>query len=98
MDLRPWSERQLQIRLKNKKAGTEARSKADLSRVADTHPSHPLAVYAGAYENPAYGVMNIGLKDNQLQFDFHKMRLPMWEDRDRTGAGRQAVARPARHR
>jgi len=77
MDQTPWSERQLEIRLKNKKAGTEARTKANEGRVTDTKPSHALADYAGAYEHPAYGVMTIGLKDNQLQFDFHKMRLPM---------------------
>src|SRR5205814_7858047 len=29
------------------------------------------------YENPAYGVMKVGLKDNQLQFDFHKIKMPM---------------------
>ncbi len=33
--------------------------------------------YLGDYENPAYGVMKIGLEDTQLQFDFHKMRFPM---------------------
>ncbi|MBZ5617135.1 MAG: serine hydrolase [Acidobacteriia bacterium] len=77
MDQTPWSERQLDIRLKNKKAGTEARTKANEGRVPDTKPSHALSAYAGAYENPAYGVMTIGLKDNQLQFDFHKMRFPM---------------------
>src|SRR5580693_6527051 len=77
MDQTPWSERQLEIRLKNKKAGTEARTKANEGQVPDTKASHALADYAGAYENPAYGVMTIGLKDNQLQFDFHKMRLPM---------------------
>jgi CubicO group peptidase (beta-lactamase class C family) len=77
MDQTPWSDRQLEIRLKNKKAGTEARSKANDGRVADTKPSHALVDYAGAYENPAYGVMTIGLKDDQLQFDFHKMRFPM---------------------
>src|SRR5271167_3021916 len=77
MDQTPWSERQLEIRLKNKKAGTEARTKANEGRVPDTKPSHALADYAGAYENPAYGVMTIGMKDNQLQFDFHKIRLPM---------------------
>jgi CubicO group peptidase (beta-lactamase class C family) len=73
----PWSDRQLEIRLKNKKAETEARTKANEGRVPNTEPSHALADYAGAYENPAYGVMNIGLKDKQLQFDFHKMRFPM---------------------
>jgi CubicO group peptidase (beta-lactamase class C family) len=77
MDQTPWSDRQLEIRLKNKKAGTEARTKANEGRVPNTEPSHPLTAYVGAYENPAYGEMTIGLKDNQLQFDFHKMRFPM---------------------
>jgi hypothetical protein len=77
MDLTPWSERQLKIRLENKKAGTEARTKANEGRVPNTQASHPLQDYTGSYENPAYGVMNIGLKDNQLQFDFHKMKFPM---------------------
>jgi CubicO group peptidase (beta-lactamase class C family) len=77
IDLTPWSERQLKIRLENKKADTEARTKANEGRVPNTQASHPLQDYSGAYENPAYGVMNIGLKDNQLQFDFHKMKFPM---------------------
>ncbi|HEY1339388.1 MAG TPA: serine hydrolase [Bryobacteraceae bacterium] len=77
MSLTPWSDRQVEIRLKNKKAGTEARTKANQGRVPDTRPSHPLTAYAGVYENPAYGVMNIAWKDNQLLFDFHKMKLPM---------------------
>ena len=77
MNQTPWSERQLEVRLKNKKAATEARTKADEGRIPDTKPSHALGDYAGAYENPAYGVMNIGLKDNELQFDFHKVKFPM---------------------
>jgi CubicO group peptidase (beta-lactamase class C family) len=77
LDLTPWSDRQLEIRLKNKKAGTEARAKADQGRVLNTKPSHPLADYSGVYENPAYGVMAIALKDNELHFDFHKMKFPL---------------------
>ena len=77
MDQTPWTERQLDIRLKNKKAGTEARSKAGAARVANTKPSHPLADYAGEYDNPAYGSMKIGLKGEQLQFDFHKIHFPL---------------------
>jgi CubicO group peptidase (beta-lactamase class C family) len=77
MDLTPWSDRALAIRLRDKKASTEARAKADEGRVPNTKPSHPLAAYSGVYENPAYGLMTIGLKDNELQFDFHKMRFPM---------------------
>lgn len=77
MDQTPWSERQLKIRLQNKKAATEARKKADEDRVPNTKPSHPLAEYAGLYESPAYGDINVTLKDNELQFDFHKIRLPL---------------------
>lgn len=77
MDLTPWSERLLKIRLQNKKAETEARKKADEDRVPNTKPSHALADYAAVYENAAYGDIKIGLKDNQLQFDFHKIRMPL---------------------
>jgi len=77
MDQTPWSERQLAIRLKNKKAETESRTKVNVGQVPNTKPSHPLSDYVGAYENPAYGIMRIGLKDNELQFDFHKIRMSM---------------------
>jgi len=77
MEPTPWSERGLESRLKGKKAGTEARSKAGADRVAGTQPSHPLADYAGAYEHPAYGLLRIGLEGGQLQFDFHRMKFPM---------------------
>ncbi|HWW74655.1 MAG TPA: DUF3471 domain-containing protein, partial [Pyrinomonadaceae bacterium] len=77
MDQTPWTDRLLEIRLKNKKAGTEARSKAGAARVADTKPSHPLADYVGEYEHPAYGILKIGMKDGQLQFDFHKIHFPL---------------------
>lgn len=75
MEQTPWTDRLLAIRRANKKAGMEARSKAGVGRVPNTQPSHPLADYAGEYEHPAYGILKIGLKDNQLQFDFHKIRL-----------------------
>jgi CubicO group peptidase (beta-lactamase class C family) len=77
MDLVPWTDRALDIRLKNKNAGTEARSKAGYGLVANTKPSHPISDYVGEYEHPAYGILKIGLKDNQLQFEFHKIRFPM---------------------
>jgi CubicO group peptidase (beta-lactamase class C family) len=77
MDQTPWSERRLAMRLKSKEAAKQARAKAGEDRVPNTKPSHALADYVADYENPAYGIMKIGLKDNQLQFDFHKMRMPM---------------------
>jgi CubicO group peptidase (beta-lactamase class C family) len=77
MDQTPWSERRLAMRLKSKEAAKQARAKAGEDRVPNTKPSHALADCVADYENPAYGVMKIGLKDNQLQFDFHKVRMPM---------------------
>jgi CubicO group peptidase (beta-lactamase class C family) len=73
----PWSERLLELRLKGKKAGTEARAKAGAERIPDTKPSHSLSDYMGEYEHPAYGILKIELGDGQLQFDFHKIQLPL---------------------
>jgi CubicO group peptidase (beta-lactamase class C family) len=42
MTLTPWSERQNTIRLKNKAASTQSRTKAGAGRVAGTKPSHPI--------------------------------------------------------
>jgi len=77
MDQTPWSQRRLQQRLAGKKAGTEARAKAGADRVSNTKPSHALADYAGEYENPAYGILKIGLKTEALQFGFHAFDFPM---------------------
>jgi hypothetical protein len=73
----PWSARGLEIRLKGKEAGKQARAKAGAGRVADTRPSHPLDDYTGEFEHPAYGVLTVSRKDDGLFFDFHKIRLPL---------------------
>lgn len=77
MDQTPWTQRFLQMRLANKKAGTAARAKAGEDRIPNTKPSHPLASYAGEYENPAYGILKIGLHGDQLQFGFHEFDFPL---------------------
>jgi CubicO group peptidase (beta-lactamase class C family) len=73
----PWSQRQLEIRLKGKAAGKEARAKAGAEQVAGTKPAHPLEAYVGEYEHPAYGVLGIEAADGGLKFSFHKIRLPL---------------------
>jgi hypothetical protein len=77
LDQTPWSERRLADREEGKKVEREARQKSGGERVAGTSPSHSLKDYAGEYEHPAYGTMRISLKDSSLQFDFHKMHLPL---------------------
>jgi CubicO group peptidase (beta-lactamase class C family) len=77
LDETPWSARGLEIRLKGKEAGKQARAKAGSGRVEGTKPSHPLDDYTGEYEHPAYGVLTVSRKDEELVFDFHKIRLPL---------------------
>jgi len=77
MDQTPWSQRQLQQRLANKKAATESRTKAGADRVPNTKPSHALGDYVAEYESPAYGILKIGLQGDQLQFGFHEFHFPM---------------------
>lgn len=76
-DLTPWSERILKDQKEGKKAGKEGRSKSGTDRIAGTKPSHPISDYAGVYENPAYGMINVTLVDTALQFEFHKIKLPL---------------------
>jgi hypothetical protein len=76
-DLTPWSERELKDQKEGKKVGKEGRSKAGSDRIPETKPSHQLSDYAGQYENPAYGLINITLNDTALQFDFHNIKLPL---------------------
>jgi CubicO group peptidase (beta-lactamase class C family) len=77
LDQTPWSQRRLQQRLAGKKAATDARSKAGADRVLNTKPSHALTSYVAEYENPAYGILKIGLTGDQLQFGFHEFQFPM---------------------
>ena len=77
LDSTPWSERQLAIRLKGKEAAKQARAKAGAGRVEGTRPSHALDDYIGEFEHPAYGVVTIAKAGDGLQFDFHKIKLPL---------------------
>jgi hypothetical protein len=77
LSLTPWSERLNTIRLQNKAANKQARTKAGGDRIAGTKPSHPIADYVGEYEHPAYGVLTVSKGDTSLLFDFHKIKMPL---------------------
>jgi len=77
MSLTPWSERLNGIRLKNKAAGTKARSVANVGQVKGTTPSHPLDDYVGEFEHAAYGVVTVARRDGGLGFDFHGIKMPL---------------------
>ena len=77
LDHTPWNVRMLDIVSKAKQADQEARAKSGGNMVPNTAPSHVLVDYVGAYEHPAYGVLDIKLANEQLQFTFHEAVLPL---------------------
>ena len=69
LDQTSWNERWLTVIKEIKKLDKVKRSKAESGRVVPgTKPSHTITDYTGQYENPAYGIINITLKDSTLQF------------------------------
>src|SRR5262249_35870375 len=77
MDHTPWSDRRIAQHVKEKQAKLIGRAKADEGKVPDTQPAHPLAAFSGEYENPAYGIVNIAMQGDLLQFNFHRIQLPL---------------------
>jgi CubicO group peptidase (beta-lactamase class C family) len=77
MSQTPWSQRQLEIRNKNKAAAKNARASAGGGQVAGTHPSHALGDFTGEFEHPAYGGVAFTEKDGHLEFEFHHIHLPL---------------------
>ena len=77
LDHTPWGVRMLDIVSKAKQADQEARAKSGGNKVPNTSPSHALVDYAGVYEHPAYGVLNIRLVDEQLHYVFREAALPL---------------------
>ncbi|MGD1805796.1 serine hydrolase [Dapis sp. BLCC M126] len=73
----PWSDRWLDVRLKTKQAGKEARAKAGENKVSNTTPSHSLNDYIGEYANPVYGILKIEINDSDLQFNLGEIKLPL---------------------
>lgn len=46
-------------------------------RVAGTSPSHPLEDYAGSYEHPGYGVLQVEVEGDRLRVRFNGMSSPL---------------------
>ncbi len=55
----------------------EERKQRDAERVAGTSPSHDLAAYEGAFEHPAYGRMEVTVRDGALQFRFDRFEVDL---------------------
>lgn len=74
LDQVDWNKRIKDQIAKGKAEVEKAEKEADKDRKLNTQPSHPLADYAGDYENPGYGTVSV-VKDG----DSLKMRTPVLE-------------------
>jgi len=79
LDLPPanWGQRYFNDEQAGKAAEKEAEGKGYSPRKSGTHPSHPLAEYAGHYEHPAYGVIEIGSAGEQLRIHYGHLDVPL---------------------
>lgn len=73
-----WSDRGLKNYIKGKETDKESRKKPDTDRVPGTNPSHKLADYAGTYEDPGYGKIEVTLKNESLGFSFNSIVSPLY--------------------
>ncbi len=72
-----WNADALGKRALGKAAGKEAEKKKDVVRKPGTNPSHPLADYAGDYENPGYGVAKISLAGERMEWTYNGITSPL---------------------
>jgi len=67
LDQIDWLERYKALRAKTRQQAEETKKKKAEARQSGTHPSHPLADFAGAFEHPGDGVLTIALNEDKLQ-------------------------------
>jgi CubicO group peptidase (beta-lactamase class C family) len=68
---RNWSKLQKDAIAKNKTMNKDKQNVDSLNQKKNTKPSHPLSDYAGAFENPGYGTIQIRLNKDTLWADYN---------------------------
>lgn len=70
--------RLLAAHIKQRMADANARQSAAAAKpIIVTPHSHPLSDYVGDYENPAYGLIQIAMLGDQLQYNLHHVHKPL---------------------
>ena len=67
----PWNQRNKDEVAKEREAQEKAEKEGDANRKADTQPSHALGDYAGEFEHPGYGVLNIWENSGRLNATYN---------------------------
>jgi hypothetical protein len=72
-----WAKRFEERDQKEKASGEEERAKDASERKPKTHPSHELKEYAGRYENPGYGIIEVRPDGDEFAATFNRMSFPI---------------------
>ena len=72
-----WSGEELVKKKKGKAATKDAKAKKETVRRSGTAPAHKLDEYAGEYEHPGYGVIQIELREGRLNLSYNKIDAPL---------------------
>ncbi|NRF40669.1 serine hydrolase [Pedobacter foliorum] len=70
-----WNSKSVEANRIAKEKKANLKKEADLKHILNTKPSHPLKEYTGVFENPAYGLMDISVKNDSLFVKVGKYRV-----------------------
>jgi len=73
LDQIDWTKRLKDRSARGRASEEDAKKKGYTTQHPGTKPSHELADYAGDYEHPAYGVVQVKMENGALRFKYHKM-------------------------
>jgi CubicO group peptidase (beta-lactamase class C family) len=74
LDQLPWFERFKEREAKQKKEEDADKKTKSMDKKSGTHPSHPLADYAGEYQNPGYGSLKITQQGDAFEAALNTMK------------------------
>ncbi len=72
-----WTARIRESAKKAKEASEKQKEQAGAGRQAGTKPSHPLADYAGKFEHPGYGMVQIEVDGEELKVNYNGINVPL---------------------
>lgn len=72
-----WAGRAAEQRKQAEEMAAKVKAEADAARRQDTSPSHDLADYAGSYEHPAYGRVDVEIEGGALRMSRYDMQAPL---------------------
>ena len=77
LETKDWNKQALARRDAGLASAKEAETKKKGERKSGTTPSHPLADFAGEYEHPGYGVIQVTLAGEKLKLEYNDIPGPL---------------------